>query len=131
MLSERLRKSLDKIAVTDDFFNAVCQNLWNKEIALLGEASHGTHEYYARRSEVTKELISKHDFRFIAVEGDWPSCFEINMYVKGQSPYPNAFEALRHSFERWPRWMWVNEDVREFVEWLRIYNLRMPEDKKV
>ncbi|WP_462412715.1 erythromycin esterase family protein [Neobacillus sp. Marseille-QA0830] len=90
---------------------------------LMGEASHGTSEFYTIRREMTKQLIQEHNFSFIAVEGDWPACYEVNRYVKGQAPeYQSAEEVLKSSFNRWPAWMWANEEIVELVEWLRTYN---------
>lgn len=89
---------------------------------LLGEASHGTSEYYKTRTELTKKLILEENFNFIAVEGDWPSCYEINRYVKGYDhPYKNGREVLE-AFNRWPTWMWSNEEVLLLIEWLKEYN---------
>ena len=89
---------------------------------LLGEASHGTHEFYAWRRLISQRLIREKGFTMIAVEGDWPDCYRINRYVKG---YPdsgrNAYEVL-HAFSRWPTWMWANEEVVTLVEWLRDWN---------
>ncbi|OMP68115.1 erythromycin esterase family protein [Domibacillus epiphyticus] len=94
----------------------------NAKFVLLGEASHGTSEFYTTRTEMTKKLIEEHGFSFVAVEGDWPSCFEINRYIKGHAPeYKNAAEALR-SFNRWPAWMWANEEVVHLIDWLHAYN---------
>lgn len=94
----------------------------NAKYVLLGEASHGTSEFYTTRAEITKKLIEEHGFSFVAVEGDWPACFEVNRYIKGNAPeYSNAAEAL-HSFHRWPAWMWANEEVTRLVEWLRAFN---------
>lgn len=89
---------------------------------LLGEASHGTSEFYTTRADLTKKLIAEHGFSFIAVEGDWPACFEVNRYIKGQAPeYANAEEVLR-SFRRWPSWMWANDEITSLVDWLYDYN---------
>lgn len=89
---------------------------------LLGEASHGTSEFYTTRAEITKRLIKEHGFSFVAVEGDWPACFEVNRYVKGRAPeYKNAAAALQ-SFNRWPAWMWANKEAEHLVEWLRAFN---------
>src|SRR5262249_17483091 len=74
--------------------------------ALLGEASHGTHEYYTWRDAISRRLVQK-GFSFIAVEGDWPDCYRLNRYVKG---YPDSGDSARdvlHGFERWPTWMWA------------------------
>lgn len=88
---------------------------------LLGEATHGTSEFYTIRAEITKKLIKDHDFSFIAVEGDWPSCYEVNKYVKGLSEYSTAREVLKQ-FNRWPTWMWANEEMIPLLEWLKEYN---------
>lgn len=98
---------------------------------LLGEASHGTSEYYTVRAELTKRLIAEHGFRFIAVEGDWPSCYTLNRYVKGYAnEVADAREALR-DFQRWPTWMWANREVAELAEWLRQYNADKADQDKV
>lgn len=90
---------------------------------LIGEASHGTHEYYLWRARLTQRLIAEKGFSFVAVEGDWPDCYRVNRYVKGMpGSGPNAYEVL-HDFNRWPTWMWANRDVVAFAEWLRRYNL--------
>lgn len=90
---------------------------------LLGEASHGTSEFYTIRAEITKQLISEHNFSFIAVEGDWPACYEVNRYIKGlTNEYKSAEDVLRSSFNRWPSWMWANEEMIDLIEWLRDYN---------
>jgi erythromycin esterase-like protein len=98
---------------------------------LLGEASHGTSEYYTVRAELSKRLIVEKGFRFIAVEGDWPSCYTLNRYVKG---YSNAGQDAREAlqdFKRWPTWMWANREIAEFAEWLRQYNEGKPDQEKV
>ncbi|MCI3922263.1 erythromycin esterase family protein [Paenibacillus sp. TRM 82003] len=98
----------------------------NARFALLGEASHGTSEYYSTRAELTKRLVADCGFRFIAVEGDWPSCLALNRYVKNApGAAADAKEAMR-AFERWPTWMWANEEVAELAEWVRVYNDSLP-----
>jgi len=88
---------------------------------LLGEASHGTSEFYTWRAELSKRLIAERGFSFIAVEGDWPDCYHVNRYVKHLGPASSAEDVL-HAFERWPTWMWANREVVAFAEWLRDYN---------
>jgi erythromycin esterase-like protein len=89
---------------------------------LLGEASHGTHEYYAWRDVLSRRLIREKGFSFIAVEGDWPDCYRVCRYAKGyQDSGDSAYDVL-HNFERWPTWMWANREVVELIEWLRRYN---------
>lgn len=91
---------------------------------LLGEATHGTSEFYSFRAELSKRLIEEKGFRFVAVEGDWPSCYTVNRYVKAYSAdATNPADALR-DFGRWPEWMWANREVAEFIAWLRAYNDR-------
>lgn len=97
---------------------------------LLGEASHGTHEYYSWRAALSRRLIEEKEFSFLAIEGDWPDCYRVNRFVKN---YPNSGESARevlHAFERWPTWMWANQEVVELAEWLRRHNSRLPEKKK-
>lgn len=95
----------------------------NAKYVLLGEASHGTSEFYTFRAEITKQLIEKHQFSFIAVEGDWPACFEVNRFIKGRAPeYSSAEDVLRKSFNRWPSWMWANKEMINLIEWLFEYN---------
>ncbi|MFC5530237.1 erythromycin esterase family protein [Cohnella yongneupensis] len=98
---------------------------------LLGEASHGTSEFYTHRAALSKRLIAEHGFKFIAVEGDWPSCYTLNRYVKGYvDTGTDAREALQ-DFNRWPTWIWANREIAEFAEWLREYNAGLAEDEKV
>jgi erythromycin esterase len=92
------------------------------EYVLLGEASHGTSEFYKWRSEISKRLIKEKGFSFIAVEGDWPDCYKVNTYVKGISETYKTAKELLHSFNRWPTWMWANIDMIELVEWLKDHN---------
>jgi erythromycin esterase-like protein len=94
---------------------------------LLGEATHGTHEFYRERAEVTKRLITEKKFTAVAVEADWPDAFRVNRYVRGLSDDANADEALG-GFKRFPTWMWRNTVVQEFVEWLRAHNYSLPTD---
>jgi erythromycin esterase len=107
------------------------EHLSRARYVLLGEASHGTHEYYSWRAEISQRLIERHGFNFIAVEGDWPDCHRINRFVKGlPDSGENAREVLHH-FQRWPTWMWANEEVEQLVKWLRRYNDRLPAEKRI
>jgi erythromycin esterase-like protein/predicted phosphoribosyltransferase len=104
------------------------QRLDGAEIVLLGEASHGTHEFYAQRADITRRLIAERGFNAVAVEADWPDAYRINCFVRGESDDPDAETALA-DFHRFPRWMWRNADVLEFVQWLREYNDALPAGK--
>ena len=88
---------------------------------LLGEASHGTHEFYRERARITQRLIEEKGFTAVAVEADWPDAYRVNRYVRDASDDFDAEEALS-DFRRFPRWMWRNTDVVDFVEWLRAHN---------
>jgi erythromycin esterase len=91
-------------------------------VVLLGEASHGTHEFYAWRAALTRRLIEEHDFSFVAVEGDWPDCARVDRGVRGLSgEHAEPREALL-AYQRWPTWMWANEEVSDFCGWLRRHN---------
>jgi erythromycin esterase len=88
----------------------------------LGEASHGTHEYYYWRGEFSKMLIVEKGFNWIGVEGDWPDCWRINRWVHGEEHREMSAKELLAGFERWPTWMWANAEVAEFLTWLREWN---------
>jgi len=96
---------------------------------LIGEASHGTHDFYDLRAELTKRLIAENGFSAVAVEADWPDAYRVNRYVRSESDDDNADDALA-GFERFPTWMWRNTVVAEFVEWLRDYNRPLPDSKR-
>ena len=99
----------------------------NKRIVLLGEASHGTHEYYTWRTAITRRLIEEKGFGFVAVEGDWPDCYRVNRYVKGfDNKGKNPDDVLR-GFQRWPTWMWANWEVAALLEWMRSFNRKKSE----
>jgi erythromycin esterase-like protein len=88
---------------------------------LLGEASHGTHEFYRERAQITRRLIQEKGFTAVAVEADWPDAYRVNRYVRGVSEDTESVAALAN-FKRFPAWMWRNADVLDFVGWLRDYN---------
>ena len=96
---------------------------------LLGEATHGTFEFYRERAEITKRLIKEKDFTAVAVEADWPDAFRVNRYVRGLGDDKNANEALA-GFKRFPTWMWRNTVMLDFVEWLREYNASLPSNAR-
>ncbi|MDF0726681.1 erythromycin esterase family protein [Cytobacillus sp. S13-E01] len=105
-----------------DDLQSIINSVGDAKYVLLGEASHGTSEFYTYRAEITKRLIEQKGFSIIAVEGDWPACFEVNRYIKNyDDPYKNAYQALEQ-FNRWPTWMWANEEIAELTNWLRNYN---------
>ena len=99
-----------------------------RRAVLLGEASHGTSEYYSIRAGLSKQLIEDHGYNFVVVEGDWDAAWMVNLYVKNKPGAPqSAREALSY-FTRWPGWMWNNEEVLELIEWMRNWNDNLPDD---
>ena len=96
-------------------------------IVLIGESSHGTHEFYEARAEITKWLIGQKGFNAVAAEADWPDAYRVNRYVRGLGGDSSAEEALQ-GFERFPAWMWRNLVVRDFAQWLRWHNQRCATD---
>lgn len=94
-------------------------------IVLLGEATHGTHDFYAARARITRTLVEQHGFSAVAIEGDWPDAWRVNRYVQGLDGLENAADALA-GFARFPTWMWRNTAVEAFVAWLRDYNASQP-----
>jgi erythromycin esterase-like protein len=90
-------------------------------VVLIGEATHGTHEFYHVRAELTKRLIAEKGFTAVCIEGDWPDAYRVNRYVRGANDDAEAVDSLG-GFKRFPTWMWRNADVLDFVGWLREYN---------
>jgi erythromycin esterase len=111
-------------------FDALLERAGRARVVLLGEASHGTHEYYRWRARLTRRLIDELGFSFVAVEGDWPDCARVDRAVRGLTDPPDPRPALT-AFERWPTWMWANEEVAEFCRWLRDRNLQLDEPDRV
>jgi erythromycin esterase-like protein len=101
-----------------DEFGPFFDRFADATVILLGEASHGTSEFYRARAAITRHLIKEHGFNIIAVEADWPDAAWIDRYVRFHAHQPSAEVA----FERFPTWMWRNQEVRDFVTWLRSHN---------
>ncbi len=102
-------------------YEPLLEFIGDARFVLLGEASHGTHEFYRQRAQITKRLIEEKGFTAVAVEADWPDAYRVNRYVLGQSKDADAVEAVG-GFKRFPAWMWRNADVLDFVGWLRAHN---------
>lgn len=106
---------------TADDYDSLLELIGDARFVLLGEASHGTHEFYKERAIITQRLIVEKGFTAVAAEADWPDAYQVNRYVRGQSDDADGKQALA-GFQRFPSWMWRNTDVVDFVEWLRAYN---------
>jgi erythromycin esterase len=96
-------------------------------LVLLGEASHGTAEYYTLRARLSRQLIAEHGFDFVAVEGDWPDCQRLDAWVRGRDNQHATAREVLAAFGRWPRWMWANREVAQFADWLRRHNAARPQ----
>lgn len=129
-LIEGLRSALrplPRCAAADDTLVAL---LGRARLALLGEASHGTEEFYRERAELTQRLVTEHGYTAIVAEADWPDAWRVDRYIRGRSDDGDA-EAALSGFQRFPTWMWRNTVVRDLVEWLREHNRHLPRERQV
>ena len=129
-LSDAIRAAASPLLGAPEDFDPVLALVSDARFVLIGEASHGTHEFYRIRAEITKRLIREKGFSSVAVEADWPDAYRVNRYVRGRGGDADAVEALA-GFKRFPQWMWRNADVLDFVGWLRAHNDGLPEDARV
>ncbi|NUT47866.1 MAG: erythromycin esterase family protein [Saccharothrix sp.] len=112
-------------------FDVLLDRVRDARVVMVGEASHGTHEFYRWRAELTKRLITEEGFSFVAVEGDWPACDRVDRAVRLRPGAPEDPRAALAAFERWPTWMWANEEVSDFCRWLRGHNAGLAEEERV
>jgi erythromycin esterase-like protein/predicted phosphoribosyltransferase len=110
-------------------YDALIDGIGDARVVLLGEATHGTHEFYRERAFITRRLIVEKGFAAVAVEADWPDAYRINRYVRGTGADEDAVEALG-DFGRFPTWMWRNADVLDFIGWLRDHNQAQSADRR-
>ena len=129
MSTPDLRPYLREMDGSERDHRPALDHIGNAQIVLLGEASHGTHDFYHERAEITKRLIVEKGFSAVAVEADWPDAYRVNRYVQCDSDDVNADQALT-GFERFPTWMWRNTVVLDFVEWLRDVNATRNENNR-
>jgi erythromycin esterase len=106
----------------DKDLDPLLERIGDARYVLLGEASHGTSEFYIWRAEITKRLISEKGFSLIAVEGDWPDCYRVNRYAKSMTNSGSSAYEVLHAFNRWPTWMWANREIVDLIEWLKSHN---------
>jgi erythromycin esterase-like protein len=124
-----IREAARPLTGTSVDFDSLLAMTRDARLVLLGEASHGTHDFYRVRAEITKRLIREQGFRGVAAEADWPDAYRVNRYARGRSPDADAADAL-DGFRRFPQWMWRNADVLDFVGWLREHNDQRGEGAK-
>ena len=129
-ISEYVAANSSKVEDESDL-DPLMEKIGDARLVLLGEASHGTHEYYMWRARITQRLIKEKGFSFVGVEGDWPDCYRINRFVKGYKDAGEDSMEILKSFKRWPTWMWANWEIKAFMEWLREENNDKPIGKKV
>ncbi len=120
-LIDRVCEAAEPLAGSPDDYDSLIDLVGDARFVLLGEASHGTHEFYRERALITKRLIYQRGFNAVAVEGDWPDAYRINRFVRGESGDVDSVDALG-GFKRFPQWMWRNADVLDFVGWLCEHN---------
>ncbi|RPI50588.1 MAG: erythromycin esterase family protein, partial [Acidobacteria bacterium] len=108
-----------------DQYQQLIDEIGDARVVLLGEATHGTHEFYRERAFITRRLIAERGFSAVAVEGDWPDAYRVNRFVRGGGRDEDSIESLG-GFGRFPTWMWRNADVLDFVGWLRSFNDARP-----
>src|SRR3981081_1922586 len=120
-LTESLGDTAHRLTGTFQDYDPAMARVGNPRFVLLGEASHGTHEFYHERAQITQRLIKEKGFTAVAVEADWPDAYRVNRYVHAASDDVFAIQALA-DFRRFPTWMWRNTDVVEFLEWLHDQN---------
>ncbi|MBU7582983.1 MAG: erythromycin esterase family protein [Nostoc sp. TH1S01] len=126
-LVDVVRKSAYPLTGAAQDYDPLMNLIGDARFVLIGEASHGTHEFYQQRAEITKRLIQEKGFTAVAVEADWPDAYRVNRYLQGVSDDQTP-EAALLGFRSFPGWMWRNTDVLNFVSWLRIYNDNLARD---
>jgi erythromycin esterase-like protein len=124
-LANVIRTNAQVLTGASSDYDPLMQQIGDAHFVLLGEASHGTHEFYGERAQITKRLIREKHFNAVAVEADWPDAYRVNRYVRGATEDAEAIDSLA-GFKRFPTWMWRNADVLDFVGWLREHNDALP-----
>jgi erythromycin esterase-like protein len=121
ILPKLIREACEPLTGSPRDYDPLLDLVGDARFVLLGEATHGTHEFYRERAQITKRLIREKSFNAVAVEADWPDAYRVNRFVRGVSDDADATDALT-GFKRFSQWMWRNADVLDFVGWLRAHN---------
>ena len=124
-LTDAIREAAYSLTGAASDYDPLMDLIGDARFVLIGEASHGTHEFYEQRALITRRLIEEKGFTAVAVEADWPNAYRINRYVRGVSDDATALDALA-DLQHFPAWMWRNTEVLQFVSWLRQYNDALP-----
>lgn len=120
-----IRENLHALTGASSDYDSLIHQIGDARFVLIGEASHGTHEFYRERAQITKRLIQEKGFSAVAVEADWPDAYRINRFVRNATSDAEATDSLA-GFKRFPTWMWRNADVLDFIGWLRAHNDSVP-----
>lgn len=124
-LSTAIASAAEPLTGAHDDYDSLLRLIGDARFVLLGEASHGTHDFYHARARITERLIAEREFTAVAVEADWPDAYRVNRYVRGLGDDTDSTQALT-GFTRFPTWMWRNSDVVAFIDWLRSFNKSLP-----
>ncbi len=124
---EKIARPLEKPKNLDELTVA----MRDRRLVLLGESTHGTHEYYTWRDQITRRLVADAGFRFVLVEGDWASLHELNRYVKHLPGAPATAREALAAQQRWPQWLWANEETLALAGWLREWNGKQEPENRV
>jgi erythromycin esterase-like protein/predicted phosphoribosyltransferase len=124
-----VRAGLVRLEGDPSQYDELIDGIGHARLVLLGEATHGTHEFYRERAFITRRLIVEKGFAGVAVEADWPDAYRINRYVRGTGTDDDAVDALG-DFRRFPTWMWRNADVLDFIGWMRTHNEGQPPERR-
>ncbi|MBW2281316.1 MAG: protein-L-isoaspartate(D-aspartate) O-methyltransferase [Deltaproteobacteria bacterium] len=127
-LSERLAKEAESFGEVEDApLEALLERIGDARVVLLGEATHGTSEFYRMRARITRALVERKGFNIVTAEADWPDAARVDHYVRDRDVSPQGWQA----FARFPTWMWRNQEFHDFVEWLRAHNADLPREHRV
>jgi erythromycin esterase-like protein len=121
LLVDAIRGAAHPLTGAKNDYDSLLAMIGNARLVLIGEASHGTHEFYRERALITRRLIEEMGFNAVAVEADWPDAYRVNRFVRNEGPDADSIDSLE-GFRRFPAWMWRNADVLNFVGWLREHN---------
>ncbi len=128
ILIDLIKAAAHPLAGGREDYDSLLAMIGDARLVLIGEATHGTHEFYRERAQITKRLITEKGFNSIAVEADWPDAYRVNRYIRGQGTDADSIDSLA-GFKRFPAWMWRNADVLDFVGWLRAHNDNLPPNR--
>ncbi|MFM0511689.1 erythromycin esterase family protein [Paraburkholderia sp. RL17-373-BIF-A] len=126
-----VRELAQRLNDNDSDYDALLEMARDRQFVLLGEASHGTQDFYRMRAQITRRLIAEGGFDAVAIEGDWPDTWRVNRFVQGEGDADADANAALRDFERFPTWMWRNREMRDFIIWLRDYNASLSPEERV